>query len=86
MPSSYTLGRHYEDFVQLQLKSGRYGSASEVVRAGLRLLEERSEHLRSLDHAIVQGLEDAKAGRVFAAETVFDELEARYRGPSKKRR
>lgn len=86
MPSSYTLGRHYEDFVKLQLKSGRYGSASEVVRAALRLLEERNEHLRSLDQAIAQGLEDADAGRVFAAEQVFDEVEARYRGSAKRRR
>ena len=54
MPSSYTLGSHYEDFVQSQLESGQYSSASEVLRAGLRLLEERNDRLRSLDHALAQ--------------------------------
>lgn len=86
MPSSYTLGQHYEDFVQFQLDSGRYASASEVVRAGLRLLEERDERLRLLDRALALGLEDANAGRVLAAEKVFDELEARYSGRTAKRR
>jgi antitoxin ParD1/3/4 len=86
MPSSYTLGPHYEDFVRSQLESGRYSSASEVLRAGLRLLEERNEHLRALDRTIAQGLRDADAGRVFAAESVFDELEARYSRPREKKR
>jgi antitoxin ParD1/3/4 len=86
MPSSYTLGPHYEDFVQLQLESGRYNSASEVVRAGLRLLEERDKRLRLLDAVLEQGLADANAGRVFPAEKVFDELEARYSRRTKKPR
>jgi putative addiction module CopG family antidote len=38
MPSSYTLGRHFEDFVQTQLASGRYGNASEVLRDALLLM------------------------------------------------
>ena len=38
MPSSYTLGSHYEYFVKSQLENGHSNSASEVVRAGLRLL------------------------------------------------
>jgi antitoxin ParD1/3/4 len=40
MPSSYTLGSHFESFIQKQLRSGRYATASEVIRDGLRLLEE----------------------------------------------
>lgn len=86
MPSSYTLGSHYEDFVQSQLESGHYNSASEVVRAGLRLLEERNDRLRSLDRALAQGLKDADAGRVRPAAKVFDELEARYAVSATKRR
>jgi antitoxin ParD1/3/4 len=40
MPSSYSLGAHFENFIQEQIATGRYASASEVIRAGLRMLEE----------------------------------------------
>ena len=55
MPSSYTLGDHYEKFVRELVESGRYNSASEVLRDGLRLLEDaevlrkvRTEELKRL--------------------------------------
>jgi antitoxin ParD1/3/4 len=76
MPSSYTLGKHFEAFVQAQLASGRYNNASEVVRDALRLMEERERKLAALDIAIGQGIADLSAGRVHDAEDVFAELEA----------
>jgi antitoxin ParD1/3/4 len=60
MPSSYTLGNHFDDFIRQLTASGRYASASEVVRDGLRLLEEREEFrevkLAALRSAIDDGL------------------------------
>jgi antitoxin ParD1/3/4 len=76
MPSSYTLGKHFESFIQTQLASGRYGNASEVLRDALRLMEARERRLAALDASIERGLADIKAGRVHDAEDVFDELEA----------
>jgi antitoxin ParD1/3/4 len=43
MPSSYTLGDHFQAFIQEQVRTGRYATASEVIRDGLRLLEESLE-------------------------------------------
>ena len=47
MPRSFALGGHFENFIDEQLRSGRYNNASEVVRDGLRMLEDR-ENLRQL--------------------------------------
>lgn len=53
--TSISLGDHFLSFVQAQLREGRYGSTSEVVRAGLRLLEERETQLAALRQALVEG-------------------------------
>lgn len=55
--TSITLGEHFTDFVDHQLENGRYGSASEVVRAGLRLLEEHEVKLANLRAALIEGEE-----------------------------
>lgn len=56
---SYAVGPHFEAFVREQVESGRYNNASEVVREGLRLVEERETKLKALrehiDQAIVRG-------------------------------
>ena len=46
--TSITIGDHFSKFVREQVQSGRYGSTSDVVRAGLRLLEEHETRLRAL--------------------------------------
>jgi antitoxin ParD1/3/4 len=78
MPSSFSLGPHFEAFIQGQLSSGRYNNASEVLRDALRLMEERERRSASLDASIARGLADIAAGRVHDADAMFDELEARY--------
>ena len=77
MPSSYTLGSHYEAFIKRQLASGRYNNASEVVRDALRLMEERERRLKSLDQMIYRGIAQANAGDVYDAEEFLRELEAK---------
>lgn len=55
--TSVTIGTHFESFIAEQVREGRYGSASDVVRAGLRLLEERESQLRQLRAALIAGEE-----------------------------
>jgi antitoxin ParD1/3/4 len=55
--TSISIGEELSDFVASQVHSGRYGSASEVVRAGLRLLEEHEAKLKALRAALQQGEE-----------------------------
>ena len=53
--TSISLGEHFDGFIAEQLDSGRYGSASEVVRAGLRLLENNECKLAALRQALADG-------------------------------
>lgn len=59
--TSVSLSDHFAEFVDSQVASGRFGSASEVVRAGLRLLEERERKLRVLHDALEAGLDSGPA-------------------------
>jgi antitoxin ParD1/3/4 len=53
--TSISLGDHFAHFVDQQVEGGRYGSASDVVRAGLRLLEEQEVKLAALRAALIEG-------------------------------
>ena len=79
MPTRVALSTHFETFIRDQVKSGRYNNVSEVVRAGLRLLED-TERQQALQ---IQALKnDIAAGRAsgapLEAEPVFDRLQAKY--------
>jgi antitoxin ParD1/3/4 len=75
---SAELGQSLEKFITRLVKSGRYGSKSEVLREGVRLIQEREARLAALDTAIARGLEDVRKGRSKPAEDVFTRLQARY--------
>lgn len=53
--TSISLGAHFDEFIAQQLKSGRYGSATEVVRTGLRMLEEAETRRQNLRQLLVEG-------------------------------
>lgn len=53
--TSVTIGDHFTQFIGEQVESGRYGSASEVVRAGLRMLEDYETKLKALHEALDEG-------------------------------
>lgn len=80
MPTSVALSPHFEAFIHEQVKSGRYNNASEVVRAGLRILEDQQARARlqqeELRAAIAAGL---ASGPGRSADVVFDRLDAKYR-------
>ncbi|EKE70541.1 MULTISPECIES: type II toxin-antitoxin system ParD family antitoxin [Oceanibaculum] len=59
--TSVSLGPHFAAFVDRQVDEGRYGSASDVIRAGLRLLEEREAGLAALRAALMEGEESGVA-------------------------
>lgn len=54
---SYSIGAHFEQFIQEQIANGRYNNASEIVREGLRLMEEKEMRIQSLRHHITQAIE-----------------------------
>jgi antitoxin ParD1/3/4 len=60
--TSISLGDHFEGFIDKQISSGRYGSASEVIRASLRLLEEREGRIGALRQALIDGENSGDAG------------------------
>ncbi|MCZ8313580.1 type II toxin-antitoxin system ParD family antitoxin [Phreatobacter sp.] len=53
--TSFSLGEHFTSFIDQRVAEGRYGSASEVVRAGLRLLEDHEARLAALRAAVAEG-------------------------------
>ena len=75
--TSFSLGDHWEVFIRREFESGRYGSASEVVRDGLRALEERNARLEALRAHLAEGAEQAARGEFveYSLESLIAELD-----------
>ena len=82
MATSYSIGKHFEGFIESLIESGRYSTASEVMRDGLRMIEEREERrkakLEALRAEIQKGLDSGPA-REFDPKTLAAEIKARGR-------
>jgi antitoxin ParD1/3/4 len=77
--TSVTIGDHFNNFISEQVQAGRYGSASDVVRAGLRLLEEHETRVKALQEALIAGERSGKV-RPFDFEAFKARKRAEYEG------
>ena len=73
--TSVSLGPYYEKFISNQVAQGRFGSASEAIRAGLRLLEEREAKLSLLRRALIEGEESGTAD--YSLKALIDEIDGK---------
>ena len=71
--TSVTLGAHYEKFISQQVVRGRFGSASETIRAGLRLLEERETKQYLFRQALIKGEESGTSD--YSLQGLIDEID-----------
>ena len=74
MATSYSIGKHFEDMIDGLIKDGRYATASEIIRDGLRLVEEREERrkakLEALRAEIQKGIDSGPAEEVDIKEMI----------------
>jgi len=75
--TSFNLGDHFEQFISTQVKSGRYGNASEVVRASLRAMEEQEQELSALRQKLITAEEGGMSERT--PEQIRKEAKARIK-------
>ena len=77
--TSLSLGEHWEVFIKNEISSGRYGSASEVVRDALRAMEERKSKLEALRSHLAEGAAQASKGEFvdnFSMDALINDLDA----------
>jgi antitoxin ParD1/3/4 len=82
--TSIVLGEHFTSFVDLQIEHGRYGSTSEVVRAGLRMLEEHEAKVNALRSALIEG-EKSGAAKTFEVKEFLSKVKKKTRTKQIKR-
>lgn len=75
--TSVSLGTHFTNFIDAQVQGGRYGTASDVVRAGLRLLEEHEAKVKTLQEALYAGLQSGEP-RPFDSDAFLKRMHAQH--------
>ena len=75
--TSVSLGPHFTHFIDAQVQGGRYNSASDVVRAGLRLLEEHEAKVKALQDALNAGLQSGEP-RPFDSDAFLARMRAKH--------
>lgn len=74
--TSISLGNHFESFIEGSVNNGRFNNASEVIRAGLRLLEDEENKIIALRKAIQEGI-DSGIAEDFEPKKFLESLKAR---------
>lgn len=77
--TSFSVGKHFASFIEAQVEQGRYSSASDVVRAGLRLLEQQEAHLAALRAALIEGEESGVSDMTL--EDIWEEVKQEAKFP-----
>jgi len=75
--TSVSLGEYFTNFIDAQVQTGRYGSASDVIRSGLRLLEEHDLKLKALQEALIAGEESGEPQR-FDSEAFLARMRTKH--------
>ncbi|MEW9918427.1 type II toxin-antitoxin system ParD family antitoxin [Marimonas sp. MJW-29] len=82
--TSFSLGPHWDEFIKQQVATGRYGSASEVVREALRRMEDEAQKLQALRDHLAEGQRQAEAVAFvedFSIENVITRAKDRAKSP-----
>jgi len=75
--TSISLGEHFQSFIGAQVKTGKYGSVSDVVRAGLRLLEEHEAKVQNLQNSLIAG-ENSGAVKAFDSTAFLKKMHNKH--------
>ncbi|MGL4666491.1 MAG: type II toxin-antitoxin system ParD family antitoxin [Saezia sp.] len=75
--TSVALGSHFVSFIETQVQGGRYNTASDVVRAGLRLLEEHEAKVRALQENLIAG-ENSGEPQLFNKDTFLNQMRVKH--------
>lgn len=75
--TSIILGDHFDEFIKSEIEAGRYNSASEVIRSGLRMVEEESKKIKLINEALVIG-ENSGKSKPFDNEDFKQRMRKKY--------